>query len=296
MGLITRRQALWSLSATLGIAATTRSGEKTISSAIQVRDRTAWKWAVDYGPATDPALARTYQLLVLEPDHPRPIEPLRGPGSLLLGYISLGEVERTRPSFALMAGAGALMKPNPHWPDARMADLRHEAWADHVVEELIPRILAIGYDGLFLDTLDNAEALEREDPRAHAGIVAAGVALLKRMRERFPQAVVMMNRGYALLPGAAASIDALLGESMASRWSFSDKRYEKLSDADWQWQADRLRAARAANPALELMTLDYWDPADPATVAALYARERAAGFLPYVSTLELNRLIPEPRA
>jgi len=67
-----------------------------------------------------------------------------------------------------------------------------------------------------------------------------------------------------------------------------------LSDSDWEWQAGRLRTAKARNPALSLMTLDYWDPADTKQVAALYARERAAGFSPYVATLALDRLMPEP--
>ena len=59
---------------------------------------------------------------------------------------------------------------------------------------------------------------------------------------------------------------------------------------------NRLRAARTANPALTLATLDYWDPSDRRGVADLYARERAAGFLPYVATLALDRLLPEHSA
>ena len=53
-----------------------------------------WRWGVDYGAATDPSLARQFDLLVLEPHHARPIAPLRGPSSKLLGYVSLGEVEK----------------------------------------------------------------------------------------------------------------------------------------------------------------------------------------------------------
>ena len=55
-------------------------------------------WGIDYGAETDPAIARRFHLLVLEPGHARPIAPLRGPGAKLLGYISLGEVEPTGPT------------------------------------------------------------------------------------------------------------------------------------------------------------------------------------------------------
>ncbi|KQM21295.1 hypothetical protein ASE73_05970 [Sphingomonas sp. Leaf24] len=252
------------------------------------------RWAVDYGPATDPVLARRYQLLVLEPHHPRPIAPLRGEGAVLLGYVSLGEVEKRRPYFAALDRAGALGIANPDWPDARRADLRHPAWTATVVDQIVAQILQRGYDGIFIDTMDNAEAMERQDPLGAKDMVAAGARLIVAIRTRFPAIRIMLNRGYALLDRVAPSIDYVLGESMASRWNFATKRYDMLSDSDWQWQADRLRAAKAINPALVVTTLDYWDMADRGPVAKLYARERAAGFAPYVSTLALDRLWPEP--
>lgn len=251
-------------------------------------------WAVDYGPRTDPALARRYAILVLEPDHDRPIEPLRGPGSILLGYVSLGEVENGRPYFADLLAAGALTEPNPNWPDARMADLRHPAWRETLLDTVIPGILARGYNGIFIDTTDNAEAMEQGDPLGKKGMVAAAADLILAIREHFPAIRIMLNRGYAVLPRVATAIDYLLGEAMASRWNFARSAYEPLGDDDWMWQASRLRAAKAANPALLAMTLDYWNPADTRQVAALYARERAAGFLPYVSTLALDHLVAEP--
>ncbi len=272
---------------TLGMRSQSDAAPKPAASA-------ALRWGVDYGATTDPVLARRCALLVLEPHHARPIAPLRGPGSTLLGYVSFGEVERSRPYFAALEKAGALRAANPNWPDARLADLRHPAWRAAVLDRLVPAILALGYDGIFIDTMDNAEAMERQDPVANKGMVAAGVSLIAAVRARFPRIRIMLNRGYALLPDIAPKIDYLLGEAMASRWNFTAKHYELLSDSDWDWQAGRLRAAQVRNPALTLTTLDYWDPADTKQVAALYARERAAGFSPYVATLALDRLVPEP--
>lgn len=255
---------------------------------------TALRWAIDYGPAPDPALAAAFDLLVLEPDHGHRLAPLATDGRRLLAYLSLGEVADQRPYAAELRAAGLLGTRNAHWPDATYVDLRDPRWTALVVDRLIPPLLAAGYHGLFFDTLDNAEAMETADPVGAAGMVAAAAALVGAIRARFPTILLMMNRGYALLPAAAPAIDLLLGEAMATRWSFAHKRYEPLSAADWAWQAERLRAARAANPALALLTLDYWDMADRAAVCALYARERAAGFAPYVSMLALDRLYGEP--
>lgn len=255
-----------------------------------------WKWAVDYSANTDPALARQFDLLVLEPDHRRPIAPLRGPTSQLLGYISLGEVEQNRSYAGALRKAGVLRMANPNWPDARLIDLRKPEWTALVTERLVPEILAMGYDGIFLDTLDNAEAMEHARPVAQSGMIAAACELVRQIRARFPAITIMMNRGYALLPAVATQVDIVLGEAMASRWDFAAKQYVMTTDADWNWQAARLRAARAVNPTMRLAVLDYWDPADPATIAALYARERDAGFCPYVATIALDRLHPEKGA
>lgn len=260
-----------------------------------VRQAQTLRWGVDYSATTDPVLARQFDLLVLEPHHARAIAPLRAPGATLLGYISLGEVERGRPYVDALATAGALSAANPNWPDARLVDLRRREWTDLVLDRLIPDILRLGYDGIFIDTMDNAEALEREDPVGNAGMVAAGVTLLRAIRARFPAIRIMLNRGYAVVPGAAGAFDILLGEAVASRWSFVDKRYELTSASDWAWQLDRLQAAKRADPSLTLASLDYWDPQDRRQVAALYERARAAGVSPYVATLALDRLLPERR-
>jgi uncharacterized protein (TIGR01370 family) len=284
--ILQRVLALGAMALTLGFRSRSDATAKS-------RANTVLRWGVDYDATTDPVLAKACALLVLEPHHARPIAPLRGPGSILLGYVSFGEVERSRPYFAALEKAGALRAANPNWPDARLADLRHPAWRSAVLDRLVPAILALGYDGIFIDTMDNAEAMERQDPVANKGMVTAGVSLIAAVRARFPKIRIMLNRGYALLPDVAPKIDYLLGEAMASRWNFTAKHYELLSDSDWAWQAGRLRAAQARNPALSLMTLDYWDSGDAKQVAALYARERAAGFSPYVATLALDRLVPE---
>ncbi|NBV79638.1 MAG: hypothetical protein EBR62_07240, partial [Verrucomicrobia bacterium] len=60
------------------------------------------------------------------------------------------------------------------------------------------------------------------------------------------------------------------------------------------WQVNALRQAKLSNPKLRVFTLDYWDPADTAGLKDLYRRQRAQGFVPYVSTPLLDTIIGEP--
>ena len=48
------------------------------------------------------------------------------------------------------------------------------------------------------------------------------------------------------------------------------------------------------DPRLRLFSLDYWEPQDRDGIARLYAEQRANGFVPYVATPDLTRIVPSP--
>ena len=110
-----------------------------------------------------------YDIAVLDSDVAGLPPPRRD--RLRLGYVSLGEVHGGRPYAAALAGDGVLLDPSPAWPDARMVDTRSPRWRDRLLDEILPRVLAAGFQGFFFDTLDTAEALERQDAARFAGMV-----------------------------------------------------------------------------------------------------------------------------
>ena len=252
-------------------------------------------WVVCYSDKEPPAAFGPYRLAVLDSEHHPPLRPLKDRGKILLGYISLGEVENHRPWYERVKGWGILSAENPNWPGSFYVDVRDRRWVELVVAELVPAILRKGFDGIFLDTLDNPPHLERTDPKAYAGMTEAAARLVTALRRHFPGIRIMQNRGYELLPQTAGAIDYALGESVYAGWDFAAGKPHLQPPDDNAFQVDALKAAKRANPALEVMTLDYWDPEDAAGVAKIYALQRANGFSPYVSTVELNRVIREPK-
>jgi len=159
----------------------------------------------------------------------------------------------------------------------------------------VPGILEQGFQGLFLDTLDDPSELERRSPAAYRGMSAAAVALVKALRQAFPSIKIMMNRGYDILPEVTGVIDMELGESVYATYDFSRKAYHLAPAKDYQQQVRALKQAKKLNPALGIYSLDYWDPTDRIGIRRIYREERANGFEPYVSTIELNQVIKEPR-
>ena len=138
--------------------------------------RPASRFVVYYGSADVPSLYDN-DVAVLDSDVDSAIIRKFGAGSLLLGYLSLGEAHQGRRYADELKRQGLLLDRNPNWPDARFVDVRNARWASLVVNELVPAIVARGFHGLFIDTLDSSAFLEQRDPNAFAGMTEAAGGL-----------------------------------------------------------------------------------------------------------------------
>lgn len=250
------------------------------------------RWTVIYTDKVEPAALLDYAVIVLDSTHHPPLAPLAG--RTVMGYASLGEVENWRPWFARARDAGIVLDENRNWPGSFFVDVRSRAWQDIVLDTVVPNVMSQGFGGVFFDTLDNPPHLERTDPKQYAGMTRAAASLVESVRLKYPQARLMLNRGYELLPLVGGAIDYALGESVYADWDFDRKEYRLVEHATYQEQVRLLQAARRQFPGLQVMTLDYWDPADRAGLRRIYRAQRANGFSPYVATVELDRLVPEP--
>ena len=253
------------------------------------------KWIVYYSDKENSQKFRDYKVIVFDSDYHPEIGPLTTSDKILLGYISIGEVEKQRSYFAEVKKQDILFQENKYWPGSYFVDVRDPRWAKRVLEDLIPKILLKGYNGIFLDTLDNLAELERQDPIEYEGMVEAGVNLVKAIRMHYPEIKIMMNRGYELLPDLAHTIDMELGESIYTDYNFETKTYQRVEEELYQNQVRVLKKAQKKNPKLEIYTLDYWYPEDKEAIKEIYNTERKNGFIPYVSTIELNKIVDEPK-
>jgi uncharacterized protein (TIGR01370 family) len=252
-------------------------------------------WVVYYSDAARPEEFRGYDLVVFDGDIHPPLKPISAKGSVVLGYLSLCEVERHRKWFAAARDSGLLVGENPDWPGSYFVDLREPRWRKIVAGQLAPEIMAQGFQGLFLDTLDDAADLERRDPRKFRGMKAAAVQLVRDIRRDSPAATLMVNRGYDLVPEVAASVNIVLGESVYGTYDFATRSYHRVPSAEYRQQVALLTGLRSIKPSLRICTLDYWDPADRVGIRQVYREERSHGFDPYVGTISLDRLVKEPR-
>lgn len=252
------------------------------------------RWVVVYSEKPAVAEFRDYGLVVLDSVHHPPIRPLLEQKKTVIGYISLGEVENYRDYYKAVEAEGILYEKNPNWPDSRYIDVRDTRWSRRVIEELVPRLLHKGFQGIFIDTLDNPGELERRDPVKFKGMTEAAANLVKAVRRHYPRMYIMLNRSYEILPAVEGQIDAVLGESVFTEIDFEKKTYRLADAKTYQQQVKWLKEAKARRPALKIYTLDYWPPTDAAGIARIYAEQRKNGFIPYVSVKDLDRVLKEP--
>jgi uncharacterized protein (TIGR01370 family) len=252
------------------------------------------KWVVYYGDRLPVKEFFPFQLVVMDTQHHIPLEGFRENNMTILGYINLGEIEERQHIFKDPLIKQFLLQENPHWKGSYFVDLRHKAWVKLVIEELIPQTLFAGFDGIFIDTLDNAEFLEQTDPEKFKGMKEAAGNLIKTIRYHYPGIKIMVNRAYYLLPVIGDIINMELGESVYTTYNFKTKEYEFVSTEDYQLQVEILQKAKKDFKNLQVFTLDYWNPKDKEMYKNIYKLQRDNGFTPYVSTLSLDTVITEP--
>lgn len=247
----------------------------------------AHSWAAFYGADAPPDRLSVPDVLVLEPDHAWQPSRFRRPGQKVLAYLSLGEVNRSRPYFAALAARpGTLERPNPRWPGAVTVDPRSLAWWGLVLEKLVPAILARGYDGLFLDTLDAAGSLDVPAQAATAGAMAD---LVRAIRERYPRVVMVSNGGLGLLAHTAPALDAVAVESVFTDYQFQPPAYRLRDDTAARARVAQVRA-RVQPYRLPVFVLEYLPPGGGPGQQAVEHAARAAGWIPFISQIGLDAL------
>lgn len=256
----------------------------------------AWeRWTVYYGHALPADAFQGFDVVVLDATYDAPVAALKAQGKTVLGYLSLGEAEDYRPYYKKLKAQKLLLEANPEWKGHYIIDIRKPEWGKIVAEELIPEILAKGFDGIMFDTIDSPLHLAIQKKGKYPGMNEAAVTLLCDIRGAHPNAKLMLNRGFDVLTQAAPCIDMLLAESTRTDLQLSGKKKPKLlNDEEYGWYVTKMKEAQATAPALKIYTLDYWPIKDTEGVKRIYAEQRANGFIPYVSTMDLQQVYPEP--
>lgn len=214
-----------------------------------------------------------------------------GPGKpLLIGYVSVGEEKLGGPAWELIQNKDFVLGHNEHW-NSSILDIRNEQWQSILLDTVIPGVIAQGFDGIFLDTLDSPLALEETDKNGqYKGMDEACVAFIQKIRARFPEIKIIQNRALSILPQTSKYIDYILIESLYCDYDFEQKHYTETNEETRSKLRELIKVGTQGNPTLTVLTLEYASSNQTSLIEDAINYSRSNGFVPYVSTIELNQI------
>lgn len=237
--------------------------------------------ALYYGQAPVPREMRVFDWVVLEADHhPQPRKALPAP-SLPLAYVAVGESHPSR-TWSADVSAQWVLGQNPAW-GSRVMDMAQPAWRAFLIERVFRPQWEQGYRGFFLDTLDSYRLVPgHSEVDQQQGLIA----LVREVRRRWPEARLILNRGFEVLPELRGQVDMVAAESLFQSWDAGQRRYRPVPAADRQWLLSRLQAARDLG--MPCLSIDYVPPHDRPLARETAQQIVASGCLPYVTDPALH--------
>ena len=216
-----------------------------------------------------------------------------GGKKIVLSYMSIGEAENYR--FYWQSGWAA---GNPDWLDAENPDWAGNfkvkywdaAW-QAIVLDYTDRLLDAGFDGTYLDIIDAYEYFEDRGRDSAAQDMADFVAAIAaHAHARDPDFYLFPQNGAALatlVPAYLSSVDGIGQEDIYYGYDNDDQATPATITAELEGFLDVFK-----NAGKLVLTVDY--AGTPANVADAYARSRARGYVPFVTTRDLDQLTINP--
>ena len=244
------------------------------------------------------ALAKTkYDLVVIDYSKdgsaagefaPREIAALQASGKTVLAYFSIGEAESYRYYWQRSWRPGQpswLLHPNPDYLDNYLVQYWHPAWQD-IIYSYLDEIVAQGFDGVYLDRVDAYES--HPEMRSQAALYMADLieAIGNYVRNTLGKAdsLLFIQNGEPLgrFPQVMNSISGIAREE--TYCSAGDQLTDAAETVQIEGWLDRFLAAGKT-----VLTVDYCQ--ERSYIQRAYERARSKGYVPFFTTVELDRLV-----
>lgn len=237
-----------------------------------------------YGAQPPWDVLQAFDLVVVDPDHVA--SPHRVPltATRLAAYVAVGEVQPQR-GYAAKMPKEWLIGANVAW-GSRIVDQSAPGWPEFFVDQVIAPLWAAGYRDFFLDTLDSYHLVART-PEARARQEAGLVAVIHTLKARFPDARLIFNRGFEILPRVHAQVHAIAAESLFEGYDALTKQYRPVPPADREWLLTQLRRIRS-DYRLPVIAIDYVAPAEREKARQTARKIAELGFIPWVASAALD--------
>ena len=226
-----------------------------------------------------------------------------GSRRIVLSYLSIGEAETYRYYWKWYWGwffgwlaPSWLDKQNTEWRGNHGVRYWQPDWQKIIFSSdnsYLERIVRAGFDGVYLDKVDEFETLAKQNPAARADMIAFVKALAERARALKPGFFIVSQNGEGLLTEAAyrAMIDGLGKEDLLFGETKDKQRNSAASIRDNVARLKLLTAEREP-----VFVVEYLDA--PQEIERARKQLEGYGFIPYFADRALDGMrigdLPDP--
>jgi len=227
-----------------------------------------------------PESIKGYSYVILESKHylPSNIRVIKSQNEKVFAYISLGEVNANAPHYQELKGH--TLGRNKIW-DSYYLDLRSAATVETIMT-IVDETFEKGYDGLFLDNLDNFTIHGPQKNQKNEIL-----ALLKKIKAKYPKKQFIQNAGIDLAPETAHYVNAIAIESIASDYHFNDKTYNLREKKQFETLLSRLQSVNESLK-IPVILIEYSDSVQ--LTKKITERIEPTKFDYFIGNIDLQRL------
>ncbi|HEX2824787.1 MAG TPA: endo alpha-1,4 polygalactosaminidase [Burkholderiales bacterium] len=239
-----------------------------------------------YGPNPPWDELRAFDVVVVEPEYAPDPRAYSAGNTQVFAYVSMGEVERTRP-YAKDLPPEWIPGANEPW-NSVVIDQTQARWPRFLIDRIIAPLWKAGYRGFFLDTLDSFQLISKTD-EDRAKQAAALADTVRAIRKAFPEAKLIFNRGFEILPQLHGEAYAVAVESIYRGWNAKDSKYVEVPQQDRDWILAQMKRVRDEY-GLPAIAIEYVPPGERDLARETARRVAGLGFTPWVTTSDLGSL------
>ncbi len=200
----------------------------------------------------------------------------------MYAYVSINEIQESIKEYKYVDKSWVISE-NREW-GSKVLDIKNRDYQEFIFKRLIEPRMKDGFQNFFFDTLDSYQLgtkteKERETSRKEL------IHFLKEFHTRYPDAKLILNRGFDVIDEVHEGIEAVLFESYYNGLG-GETGYKELSDGDREWldiYLDKIKAYDINIISLEYLSADEIDTKADKIIEKIKAR----GMIPYISHREL---------
>jgi endo-alpha-1,4-polygalactosaminidase (GH114 family) len=175
---------------------------------------------------------------------------------------------------------------NPVW-GSYVADVRNPEYRNFLIERVAKSIAERGFDGFFLDTLDSYKLVADGNEKS---FVDALVDFVIKLKQKYPDKLIVINRGFEIFDSVKDYIDGFLFEDLF--WGLDENlNYVPVSDEERAYYLEKLKHISEKVP---VIVVDYVDPKDVEKRIKVMKAIIELGFVPYIADKELSEIGVNP--